>query len=98
MLSRADDTRPIQSAAAHESVFWRKATSLPNTGPISLRNCCVLDQTGPVGVGGVIAHGLARGQAADPAPIYRPVLDKGVVSWARAKAHGPEEEEKAGAY
>lgn len=38
-----------------------------------------------MGVGGVIAHGLARGQAADPAPIYRPVLDKGVVSWARAK-------------
>ena len=32
-----------------------------------------------------MAHGLARGQAAHPAPIYGPVRDKGVVSWARAK-------------
>ena len=54
------------------NLLLAQSTSLPNTGPISLRNCCVLDQTGPVGVGGVMAHD-------------RPVRDKGVVLWARAK-------------
>lgn len=46
-----------------------------------------------------MANGLAPGQAADPATIYRPVRSIGVESRRRGqKAHGPEEEEKAGAY
>ena len=45
-----------------------------------------------------MAHGLARGQAADPAPIYRAGAGQRCSLVGEGKAHGPEEEEKAGAY
>jgi hypothetical protein len=47
--------------------------------------CCVLDQTGPVWRWRSNGPRPSAGQVADPAPIYGPVRDKGVVSWARAK-------------